>query len=227
MLHKLSRRPCRFALRFGADDQVVELASGANGSFRLMQVEGLQGRPRRRFRVLTTEANRWGDARAESSAAALSRRGAQSRVDQRYYGVAHRGRLDLPGDRARPLLAAHCRWAMRSSLVTDLVLAALHMAVGRRRPAPGLVHHSDRGRQYTSDVYQTALRAHGMRCSLSLPGNCFDNAPSESFFRTLKVELDATYWPTRAAARQTVATFIERFYNTERLHSSLDYRSRI
>jgi transposase InsO family protein len=100
------------------------------------------------------------------------------------------------------------------------------MAVGRRHPPPGLLHHSDRGSQYTSASYQALLRAHDVTVSMSRPGNCFDNAPTESFFRTLKVEIDeACVWPTRAAATCAIADFIERFYNTERLHSTLGYRT--
>ena len=116
-------------------------------------------------------------------------------------------------------------WAMRPTLETELVCAAWHMASGRRHPMRGLVHHSDRGCQYTSDRYQALLRAGGVICSMSRRGNCFDNAPTESFFRTLKVELEPDVWPTRHAATHAVADFIERFYNTQRLHSTLGYQS--
>ena len=117
-------------------------------------------------------------------------------------------------------------WAVRSTLETELVVAAWRMAVGRRDPQPGLIHHSDRGSQYTSDGYQAVLRRSGVRVSMSRAGNCFDNAPTESFFRTLKVEIDeAKVWPTRASAAQAIAAFIDGFYNTERLHSSLGYQT--
>jgi transposase InsO family protein len=80
--------------------------------------------------------------------------------------------------------------------------------------------------QYTSDRYQRLLGAHGVTFSMSRRGNCFDNAPTESFFRTLKVEIDEDGdWPTRRAATRAIADFIERFYNRERLHSSLNYQS--
>src|SRR6185436_11416086 len=82
-------------------------------------------------------------------------------------------------------------WAVRPTLETEGVCAAWHMAIARRPLGPGLIHHSDRGSQYTSDRYQTLLRGHGVRCSMSRPGNCFDNAPTESFFRTLKTEIAA------------------------------------
>src|SRR4029453_689616 len=117
-------------------------------------------------------------------------------------------------------------WAVRPTLETELVAAAWHMAVGRRDPRPGLIHHSDRGSQYTSDRYQALLRGHRVLVSMSRSGNCFDNAPTESFFRTLKVEIDdACVWSTRAAATRAIADFIDNFYNTQRLHSSLGYRT--
>jgi transposase InsO family protein len=88
------------------------------------------------------------------------------------------------------------------------------------------VHHSDRGVQYTSAAYQAVLRHHGVAVSMSRRGNCYDNAPVESFFRTLKTELtDRPYWPTRQAAAHAIGAYIDRFYNTQRLHSSLDYQS--
>ena len=114
---------------------------------------------------------------------------------------------------------------MRPTLETELVCAAWHMAVGRRQLGAGLIHHSDRGAQYTSDRYQALLRERAVTCSMSRRGNCFDNAPTESFFRTLKVELADDGWPTRHAATHAIANFIEGFYNTQRLHSSLDYQS--
>jgi putative transposase len=116
-------------------------------------------------------------------------------------------------------------WATDATPDTRLVLTAWTQALTRRGHAPRL-HHSDRGCQYTSAAYQRALQAHGVRCSMSRRGNCYDNAMVESFFRTLKVELlDAVLWPTRRAATDAVADYIERFYNPRRLHSSLDYRS--
>jgi len=96
--------------------------------------------------------------------------------------------------------------------------------VARRRGAPRL-HHSDRGTQYTSAAYQAALAARGVRCSMSRRGNCYDNAVVESFFRTLKVDLDYRVWRTTAEATAAIRTYIEEFYNTRRLHSTLGYRS--
>jgi len=117
-------------------------------------------------------------------------------------------------------------WAMRETLDAELALAALRMALATRRPAPGLVHHSDRGSQYASADYQALLTAHRVVASMSKRGDCWDNAVAESFFATLETELllEAD-WPTREAARQEIFAYIETWYNRERRHSSLGYRS--
>ena len=117
-------------------------------------------------------------------------------------------------------------WSMQSHMRTDLVLDALAMAVGQRLPGPGLLQHSDRGSQYTSDDYQRALRDHGIQCSMSGKGNCWDNAVVESFFGTLKRELlHRRTWPSRREAAAAIHEYIEVFYNRRRLHSTLGYRS--
>lgn len=117
-------------------------------------------------------------------------------------------------------------WSMSKSLDRELVLDALHMAYHRRRPAEGLLHHSDRGSQYASGDYQAALRGYGMQSSMSRKGDCWDNAPMESFFATLKRELvHGRRFRTRDEARHAIFEYIEVFYNRERLHSSLGYLS--
>lgn len=117
-------------------------------------------------------------------------------------------------------------WAMSARIDRALVCDALTDALQRRRPAPGLLHHSDRGSQYASHEYQTLLTQHGLIPSMSRKGNCWDNAPMESFFHTLKVEwLHDQTFQTRAEARQAIFTFIEVWYNRQRLHSTLGYRS--
>ena len=99
------------------------------------------------------------------------------------------------------------------------------MALGARHPAPGLVHHTDRGCQYTAAAYRTQLAARGVTCSMSRTGDCLDNAMAESFFATLKAELvDTNRWPTRAAARTAIFEWIEVFYNRQRAHSALAYQ---
>ena len=117
-------------------------------------------------------------------------------------------------------------WAMADNMRTDLVLVALRQALSKRSPGDDLVHHSDRGSQYASKAYQAALDAHGIHCSMSRKGDCWDNAVVESFFGTLKVELDAKdHWRSRAEARYDVFEYIEVFYNRERRHSYLGYVS--
>src|SRR5207247_10444846 len=107
-----------------------------------------------------------------------------------------------------------------------VALEALHGAVARRRPAAGLVHHSDRGGSYASANYQELLDQHGMVCSMSRPGNCLDNAPAESFFHSLKTEwLYHFTLYSRAQARSRVFEYFEGFYNRTRLYFALGYRS--
>lgn len=117
-------------------------------------------------------------------------------------------------------------WAMEPHMRTALVLAALNMALRGRSPGRGLVHHSDRGSQYASKDYRRALEAHGVQCSMSGKGNCYDNALKESFFHTLKVELvHGESFATRAEAKAAIFEYIEVFYNRQRLHSSLGFLS--
>jgi transposase InsO family protein len=117
-------------------------------------------------------------------------------------------------------------WAMQPTLDRTLALCALQMALVQRQPSPGLVHHSDRGAQYASMDYRAQLAAHGITCSMSRKGNCWDNAVAESFFATLKVELvhDAQ-WHTHAEAKSALFEYIEVWYNRQRRHSSLDYQT--
>jgi len=118
--------------------------------------------------------------------------------------------------------------AMSELIDRQLVLDALGEAMRLRRPSVGLLHHSDRGSQYASIEYQGALRDHGLLCSMSRRGNCWDNAVAESFFSTLKIELIYDeHFATRAQARWAIQEYVERFYNVERLHSALGYVSPI
>jgi transposase InsO family protein len=198
---------------------------GRNRVIRLMRAEQLRGRPHRRFRM-TTQPDP-AAAPAPNLLNQVFRAAAPNRVWTADITAIPTGEgwlylavlLDLYSRRV-------VGWAVRPTLETELVCAAWQMALGRRRPGAGLLHHSDRGCQYTSDRYQALLRAQAVTCSMSRRGNCFDNAPTESFFRTLKVEIDAVcYWATRRAAAAAIAHFIEGFYNMKRLHSSLNYQS--
>jgi len=117
-------------------------------------------------------------------------------------------------------------WALRTRLAQELALAALDMALEGRRPSGGLLHHSDRGSQYTSLAYQERLQAAGVRASMSRKGNCWDNAVVESFFATLTKELlGDTVFESRSAASRAVFEFIEMWYNRQRRHSTLGYRT--
>ncbi len=117
-------------------------------------------------------------------------------------------------------------WAMAEHMESRLVVDALAMAVQRRLPDEGLLTHSDRGSQYASEHYQLLLAKHSITCSMSRRADCWDNAPMESFFASLKKELvhDADF-ATRAEARAAIFEYIEVFYNTRRRHSSLGYVS--
>jgi len=111
-------------------------------------------------------------------------------------------------------------------MTTDLVVRAFEQAVSARRPAPGLIHHSDRGSQYCSHEYQTLLRCHELRVSMSRKGNCYDNAPVESFWGTLKTELvHHRRYQSRAEAEREITEYIDLFYNRQRRQARLGYLS--
>jgi putative transposase len=117
-------------------------------------------------------------------------------------------------------------WAMSERMSAKLVCDALQMAYWRRRPPAGLLMHSDRGSQYASEEYRKLLRQFHMTQSMSRKGNCWDNAPMESFFKTLKVErTNRLQYSSRDQGRLDIVNWIEGFYNEKRLHSAIDYRS--
>ena len=193
---------------------------------RLMRQQGLCARRRRRFRVTTDSKHAFPVAPN-----VLARQFAVVAPDTAWvtditYLWTREGWLYLA-----VILDLFSRavvgWAMSAHITRHLTLQALTMALGRRRPPQGLLHHSDRGSQYASTDYRDALRAHGMVCSMSRRGNCWDNAVAESFFATLKVELghDDLPWLTRAHAQGEVFEYIEGFYNGQRRHSTLGYLS--
>ena len=192
---------------------------------RLMRAQGLCARRRRRFRI-TTNSNH----PLAVAPNVLARQFAVPAPDTAWvtditYLWTHEGWLYLA-----VILDLFSRavvgWAMSAQITRHLTLQALTMALGRRHPPQGLLHHSDRGSQYASADYRRALRAHGIVCSMSRRGNCWDNAVAESFFATLKVELaHEASWATRGQARGEVFEYIERFYNGQRRHSALGYLS--
>jgi transposase InsO family protein len=117
-------------------------------------------------------------------------------------------------------------WNMSRQLDSEFAQEALESALRQRRPAPGLVHHSDRGVQYACREYVKRLESCGITISMSRPGNPYDNAWAESFMKTLKVEeVDGRRYRNFDQARSSIASFIEKVYNQQRLHSALDYRS--
>jgi transposase InsO family protein len=192
---------------------------------RAMRSLGLSGRAKRRFKV-TTKAIPEHAVVGNS----LARRFNPSRPNQRWvtditYVWTEEGWCYLAA-----ILDLFSRavvgWAVDATLSTTLPLKALEMAVLRRRPEPGLLHHSDRGCQYTSADYLKALNAQGIQVSMSRRGNCWDNAVAESFFATMKAELVYTRnWRSRLELRSAVFDYIETFYNRERLHSTLGYKT--
>jgi transposase InsO family protein len=133
------------------------------------------------------------------------------------------------------LLDLHSRrvvgWAMENTLEQKLTQQALERALALRQPRaglPGLLHHSDRGSQYAANDYRALLADRGIVCSMSRKGDCWDNAPAESFFATLKAELVSEFngcFPSRQQARQEVGHYIESYYNQQRRHSALGYLS--
>ncbi len=115
-------------------------------------------------------------------------------------------------------------WSMDKTITHSLVMNALQMALARQKPSRGLILHSDRGVQYACHEYQAMLNTYGIRCSMSRSGNPYDNAPMESFFSTLKTEWVHHYhYRTRSEAKSSIFEYIERFYNSHRLNSSIGY----
>jgi putative transposase len=190
---------------------------------RAMRSQGLYARPPRRWRV-TTRSNP-ADAVAPNT---LDRDFTASRPNERWvtditYVWTTEGWCYLAA-----ILDLFSRrvvgWALSPSLSTELPLKALQMALLRRRPEAGLLHHSDRGCQYTSYEYRAELAKHGITVSMSRRGNCWDNAVAESFFATLKNELvHRRTWRGRLDLQSAVFEYVETFYNCRRLHSSLGY----
>jgi transposase InsO family protein len=196
---------------------------------RLMRAAQLKGKTRRRFRVVTTDA-RHSESVAPNHVArqfAVAAIGGPNRVWAADYTFipTRAGFLYLA-----VVLDLYSRrvvgWAMRHTQDHALVLDALALAVGQRQPGPGLLHHSDRGRQYASLAYQARLQALGMQPSMSRVGDCWDNAVVESFFASLKIELvDGADWRTRDEARRALFAYLEIWYNRRRRHSTLGYQS--
>ncbi len=191
---------------------------------RLMQQLGLEAKMRRRYKVTTDSAHSYPVA-----ANILDRNFNVNEPNSVWaadisYIWTHQGWLYLA-----IVMDLYSRqivgWAVDSRMKKQLTLNALAMAYMRRKPKAGLLHHSDIGRQYACHEYQNRLCEHGMIASMSRKGNCWDNAPVERFFRSLKLErLDGMRFTTRASARLELIDYIT-FYNCYRLHSTLGYVS--
>ena len=193
---------------------------------RVMRERGIRARGKRRFVPQTTD----GDHGRPVADNVLGRDFAADLPDRKWaaditYVPTGEGWLYLAGmiDLCSRKVVG---WSMAEHMRTDLVADALRMALARRSPAAGLLHHSDRGAQHASDDYRHLLRQHGGEMSMSGRGDCWDNAVMESFWGTLKTELvHHEQYATRDQARASVFEFIEVFYNRQRLHSSLGYVS--
>jgi transposase InsO family protein len=205
--------------------QAEGVACGRHRVARLRRAHGIEARRMRRFRAAYAARN--SDPPAPNH---LDRQFAVAVPNRVWAGditfiPTRRGWLYLA-----VLLDLYSRrvvgWAMSERVDSQLVLDALGMAVAHRDPSPGLIHHSDQGIQYTSSLYQSRLQAHGMQPSMSRKGNCYDNAVVESFFSTLKNEwvFHQTFLD-RDQARSALFDYIELFYNRQRRHAALEYRS--
>ena len=216
--------------RYGSPRVQMELRargqrSGRKRIARLMRIQGLRARPRRRYR--TTTDSRHGLPVCPNL---LARRFAVAQpntawVTDMTYIWTLQGWLYLA-----VIIDLFSRrvvgWSMSERIDRKLALDALRMALAQRRPPRGLIHHSDRGSQYASGDYQQLLAEHGIRASMSRRGDCWDNAVAESFFASLKLELVyQVQWPSRSAARKALFEYLELFYNRRRRHSSLGYLS--
>ena len=204
--------------------QGIELSR--NTVAKLMRDEGIRARCQRKFRVVTTD---WKHDRPV----------AENRLNQNFEAqqLNQVWLTDFTYIKSKEGFTYLCTvedlcsrrivgWAARRSIDTALALDALNQAISLRNPTPGLIVHSDRGSQFASLAYQNRLSRCQFLQSMSRKGNCYDNAPMESFFRSFKVEeVSWNEYETREQAVRGVTDYIDRFYNRLRLHSSLDYMS--
>ena len=191
---------------------------------RLMREDNLLSIRRRRFVGTTDSAHAW---RIYPN---LARSMVVSDINRLWVGDITYVRLQQEFVYLAVLLDVYSRrvigWSLSRQLHSELAQEALEMALKQRRPAAGLVHHSDRGVQYACGDYVKRLETHGITISMSRPGNPYDNAWAESFMKTLKVEeVDGQRYRNFDHAQSRIATFIEEIYNQQRLHSALEYRS--
>jgi putative transposase len=193
-----------------------------------MKEKGLCGRQKGRYRVQTTDSNH--DQPIAPNRLALAPKATapnQHWVADITYVDTKEGWLYLAA-----ILDLYSRkivgWAMQDHMRVELPSAALRMAISAQRPGAGLIHHSDRGVQYASADYRNLIKSAGFRASMSRRANCYDNAPMESFFHTLKTELvHHEQYATCEQAKRSIFAYIEGYYNRTRRHSSIGYISPI
>ena len=221
LLDDIQRVHARHWERYGAPRIHAELRAeghtvGRKRIERMMRHHGIRARAPRRYRVCTTDSKH-------------SLPVAPNLLDQNF--LADRPNQVWLADITyipTVILDLFTRrvvgWAMRDHMRAELTIAALTMAIQRRRPRAGLIHHSDRGSQYAAGDYRDILRAAAITQSMSRKGNCWDNAPMESFFGTLKTELvHQREYLDRDAARRDLFAYIEGYYNRQRIHSAIGY----
>jgi transposase InsO family protein len=202
------------------------VACGKRRVTRLMRQAGIEGRCKKRWRKTTVA-----DPHAEAARDLIERHfGPSEEMDRRYVGdITYIATWEGWAYLATVIDLASRRvvgWALADHMRTELVEDALKMAFAHRAPQKGVIFHSDRGCQYTSGDFATLAREHGVVLSVGRRGQCWDDAVAESFFATIKRELiDTRAWPTRAGLRRAVFEYIEGWYNTRRLHSTLGYLS--
>ena len=226
LMPKIRRAHARSKGVYGSPRVHAELAAdgvrvGRHKVARLMRLARLRGCPKRRFRVTTQR-----DPSHPVAKNLLRRNFSADAPNQRWasditYISTHQGWLYLA-----VVMDLYSRrivgWSMSRWMSRRIVLAALRMAIDARQPEGALIHHSDRGGQYTSDDFRDALARHGIECSMSSSGNCYDNAVVESFFGLLKRErVNRVRYRTRDEARADVFDYIEVFYNRKRRHGYL------
>ena len=221
-VHKESRETYG-SLRIHAELKREGHIVGKHRIARLMKVNGIRGKAPKRKHPRTTQ--RKADALAAPNL--LAQDFTTSKPNEKWladitYIDTDEGWLYLAAVLdlyARPIVG----WSMADHLRAELVEDALKMALGRRFPLNDLIHHSDQGSQYTSQLVRALLDKYSIKVSMSGVGNCYDNAPMESFFGTLKAECATAPFATRAEARRVIFEYLEVWYNRKRLHSAIDY----
>lgn len=222
--HKNSRRAYG-SPRITMDLQAKGMRCSENRVARLMKIHGIAGKAKKKFKATTNSKHNLPVAENLLNQNFVAEKPNTIWVSDITYIATLEGWLYLV-----VILDLYSRqvvgWAMSNRLTSDFAVKALYQAIGRRRPASGCILHSDRGVQYASADFRNELKAYGFIQSMSRKGNCYDNAAAESFFHTLKTEHVYDYrYETRTEAIQSVFEYIEMFYNRQRRHSALGYRT--